>query len=864
MTDPLRILYVDDEPGLLEIGKLFLEREGAFSVDILTSARQALEQVKTERYDAIISDYQMPEMDGIAFLKQIKASGNTTPFIIFTGRGREEVVIEALNSGADFYLQKGGEPRSQFAELSHKIQMAVARKRTEKRAKDTERRLYDIINFLPDATFAIDNAGTVIAWNRAMEEMTGAKSSEIVGKDNYEYGLAFYNERRPMLIDLVLAPDSQFEKDKYLYTSHDSTLLTAETTLEKPDGHRIHLWGKASLLFDENGNLAGAIESIRDITERKEADEFIRLLAHISDDAPASITVHDIEGNYLYANEETLRLHGYTREEFLPKNLHEIDVPESEQLIAERMQKIRDEGAAEFDVQHFRKDGSILPLHVNAKPVDWGGRKVLLSIATDLSDRKRAEEALKESEDRFRAISEYSHNAICIIDEHAKILWVNDKMLALGGYSREQVYAVESFVGFIAPESIEFVVSNFSKVLAGEPYEHHYNFSIIRANGEKRLCEKYMMDVVDTHGKRNLIISMLDITERKRADEALRGSDARQRAMIANITDVIAIIDLQGIIRYKSENIEKIFGWKPEELVGLSFRETAHPEDVEQITNVFLKLIEDENASTTVEYRYKLKDGRFHTIHLTAKNLIHDPTINGVLVNYHDITDSKLAKDTLLKVNQKLNVLSQLTRQDLTTQIFVLNSYLEIAKKQATGQDGIIKNIESSERAVRSIKEITEFTKDYQNMGEKPPKWQNVKLSFLFGLSHISIGEIRHSLETENLEIFADPLLEKAFQGLLENSVAHGGHVSLIRVSHTISPEGATIVFEDDGVGIPDEKKNRIFLRGEGARASVRGLFFAREILDITGITIRETGEPGKGARFDMTVPKGAYRLTKT
>jgi PAS domain S-box-containing protein len=640
------------------------------------------------------------------------------------------------------------------------------------------------------------------------------------------------------------------------------TLWEFDSQYAKPSGEKIWISAISSPVMEKDQLIFDGV--IFDNTDRKEADEFIRLLAHISDDAPASITVHDNEGNFLYANEETLRLHGYTREEFLAKNLHEIDVPESEQLIAERMQKIRDAGSAEFDVQHFRKDGSILPLHLNAKPVDWRGRKVLLSIATDISDRKIAEEILKESEDRFRAISEYSHNAICIIDEHAKILWVNDKMLALGGYSREQVYAVESFVGFIAPESIEFVVSNFSKVLAGEPYEHHYNFYIIRADGEKRLCEKYMMDVVDTHGKRNLIISMLDITERKRADEALRGSDARQRAMIANITDVIAIIDTQGIIRYKSENIEKIFGWKPEELVGLSFRETAHPEDVEQITHVFLKLIEDENASTTIEYRYKLKDGSFHTIHLTAKNLIHDPNINGVLVNYHDITEHKLAKDTLLNVNQKLNVLSQLTRKDLANQIFVLNSYLELAKHQLAGQDLIIETVQKGVRAIQSIHETIEYSKDYQDMGAKPPKWQNVKMALLFGLSHISIGNIQHSLETENLEIFADPLLEKVCQRLFENSVKHGDHVTLIRVWHTTTPAGVTIFFEDNGIGISEEKKEQIFLRDESTgRASMRSLIFVREILDITGITIRETGEPGKGARFEMMVQKGAWRMRK-
>lgn len=225
-----RILYIDDEPSLLDIGKLFLEREGEFAVDTLTSAKEALSRLNTVRYDAIISDYQMPEMDGIAFLKQLKASGNTTPFIIFTGRGREEVVIEALNEGADFYLQKGGEPNSQFAELAHKIRSAVSRQRTEKLAKDTERRLYDIINFLPDATFAIDTHGVVIAWNRAMETMTGIASEEILGKGNYEYALPFYHERRPILIDLVLK-DDPVTAGKYPAIIWDGTTLLSEITI---------------------------------------------------------------------------------------------------------------------------------------------------------------------------------------------------------------------------------------------------------------------------------------------------------------------------------------------------------------------------------------------------------------------------------------------------------------------------------------------------------------------------------------------------------------------------------------------------------------------------------------------------------
>src|SRR5208283_2630740 len=149
------VLYVDDEPGLLEIGKLFLEQSGQFTVDVTTSALDALALLNTKTYDAIISDYQMPDMDGIKFLKTLKSSGNNLPFILFTGRGREEVVIEAINSGADFYLQKGGDPTAQFAELVHKIRQAVSRRHAERSLVESEKRLSDIINFLPDATFAI-------------------------------------------------------------------------------------------------------------------------------------------------------------------------------------------------------------------------------------------------------------------------------------------------------------------------------------------------------------------------------------------------------------------------------------------------------------------------------------------------------------------------------------------------------------------------------------------------------------------------------------------------------------------------------------------------------------------------------------
>ncbi len=117
----ISVLHVDDEPTLMDVAKLFLERDSSIRVTTITSVEAAIAALESTTFDAIISDYEMPELDGIQFLKIIRGRGDDTPFIIFTGRGREQAVIEALNSGADFYLQKGGDPKSQFAELKNMV-----------------------------------------------------------------------------------------------------------------------------------------------------------------------------------------------------------------------------------------------------------------------------------------------------------------------------------------------------------------------------------------------------------------------------------------------------------------------------------------------------------------------------------------------------------------------------------------------------------------------------------------------------------------------------------------------------------------------------------------------------------------------
>ena len=177
------VLYVDDEPGLLEVGKLFLEQSGQFSVDTITSAPAALALLQEKIYDAIISDYQMPVMDGIGFLKKVRSSGNTIPFILFTGRGREEVVIEALNCGADSYLQKGGQALPQYAELEHRILEVVQRHQVKETLLESEARFQQLTEHGGIVIWEIDPDGLFTYVSVASDAVWGGyHPDELIGR----------------------------------------------------------------------------------------------------------------------------------------------------------------------------------------------------------------------------------------------------------------------------------------------------------------------------------------------------------------------------------------------------------------------------------------------------------------------------------------------------------------------------------------------------------------------------------------------------------------------------------------------------------------------------------------------------------
>ncbi|MDD1693744.1 MAG: transporter substrate-binding domain-containing protein [Methanoregula sp.] len=223
--------------------------------------------------------------------------------------------------------------------------------------------------------------------------------------------------------------------------------------------------------------------------------------------------------------------------------------------------------------------------------------------------------------------------------------------------------------------------------------------------------------------------------------------------------------------------------------------------------------------------------------------------------NYLELGKSEKA---LLQARKKLTLLNTLTIQDIQTGIFSLTGYFHLAKQNGCSSKAE-ECLDKGWEILQNVENSLHFAKKYQNLGISQPRWQNVNLALLNALSHLDFSRISRSVDLGSLEVYADPLLEDVFVTLMENVLIHGAGATEVRLRYEEKPGGITILVEDNGPGIPAKEKESIF-SGEYHHKGVTGLFLAREILSITGISIRETGEPGTGARFEITVPKDMYR----
>ena len=478
----------------------------------------------------------------------------------------------------------------------------------------------------------------------------------------------------------------------------------------------------------------------------------------------------------------------------------------------------------------------------------------------EVEERKRKEAALEESETRFREIFNSVNDAIHLHELGkdglpGNFIDVNATACTMLGYTKEELLTMSP---------LDIVTEYHSRPLAQIGEEIRTLGQAIFETEHRRKDGSIMPVEVHAHvvviQKRRIVLSIVrDITRRKQNELALIRLNEDLRTIIDNAPAMIWYKDTHNtIIRVNPAGAESA-GMTIEEIEGKSCYD-LFPDLAEKYYQDDLEVITSGKPKIGIIEQMRTAQGKVLWVQ-TDKLPLRDEkgNIYGLLVFVTDITERKMVEDALALASKKINLLSSITRHDVLNQITALKAYLYLLEGE-TDLNTISEIIRKESLIADAIEHQINFTRDYQDMGIHAPEWQNLTDSIGKAKAQLPMRDVHVIVDQPDIQVFADPLLEKVFYNLIDNALRYGGpHLRNIRISSEESERGLVIAVEDDGVGISPVDTQHLFQRGYGKHTGL-GLFLCREILSLTGITIQEASEPGKGARFELLIPKGAYR----
>ena len=353
-----------------------------------------------------------------------------------------------------------------------------------------------------------------------------------------------------------------------------------------------------------------------------------------------------------------------------------------------------------------------------------------------------------------------------------------------------------------------------------------------------------------------ILLLLIDITERKRAEKALFEAAQYTRKLIEVSLDSLVTISPEGRITDVNAATEQVTGYSRDYLIGTDFSD--YFTDLVRAKEGYRKVF-DQGVVLDYPLEIRHKDGKITSVLYNA-TVYRDGSgnVQGVFAAARDITERKRVEDALKMANKKLSILSSITRHDINNQLAVLTGYLRILEKKQPDPTLIVYSQKVAAAAQR-ISTMILFTKEYEQLGVEGPVWQDIgKISKMAAVDLLP-ENVDLKINTGNFEIFADPMFMLVLYNLFENAIRHGVHVTEITLHFIEEESSGMLVVEDNGVGIPAPIKERIFERGFGTNTGL-GLYLIRQILPITGLSITETGTEGKGARFEIHLPPGTWR----
>ena len=609
-------------------------------------------------------------------------------------------------------------------------------------------------------------------------------------------------------------------------------------------------------VMDEAGRLRRVIHIATDITPMKRMEQVLsdsearyRTIFEKSTDA-----VILMNGTILDCNPAAERLWGYTREEIIGHDPVEFSPPvqpdgtSSKEEAATYNLAAFEWGTQFFAWQYRNKDGRLIDTDISLSSVTVGGEWRLIAIIRDITTRKYAEAQIEKSEQVLRLITDSVSDMVSLSDINLIPVYITPSVVRLRGYTLEELQQLP-LDRRLAPESCALVLGMRDDLLGMNGREGRkvpetvtLELEFCKKDGSTFWSENTLTLIHNDAGNPVQILSVgRDITDRKHLENQIR----RLASFPQLNPEPVIEINLNREITFANPACQTLL-----DKLRMPGNPAAFlPADIDEIITSLKK-----SRYGVISREVTVGDALFE------ESLTLSPGSLAVRIYAHDITSRHQATSALARANRKLHLLTGITRHDIRNKLTGVLGYIELAKSSTT-DPALLEYLSRSETSAIGIRHQIEYTKEYENLGSCTPVWQDVSSLVADARTQLDLHDVMLEDDVAHVSIYADPLFARIIVHLIDNALRHGGtQLSCIRFSGSVTPEGYVLVCEDNGVGVIKKDKAAIFRRVVAEDTKI-GLFLMQEILGLTMITIRETGEPEKGARFELTVPPWGYRV---
>jgi PAS domain S-box-containing protein len=569
-------------------------------------------------------------------------------------------------------------------------------------------------------------------------------------------------------------------------------------------------------------------------------------------------------------DEGAQRLLGYAADEILGQHFSVFFTPEdvAQGRPDREIETARTMGQADDENWLVRRDGSRLWVMGSSTALrgDNGALRGFAKIVRDISERKYWEDALAQSERRFRALIEQSADAIVLNDAQGTITGNSPALTRLLGYRRDEI--VGRFAGdLIHPDDHERIAALFADCLQHDRPVGPADYRVRRKDGSWCWVEGTATNLLADPAVQAVVINVHDVTERKQAEERLADQEERFRLLVQHSSDIITILDPDGTVLYHSPSLETLLGYTPAEREGRNIFATplVHPDDAAALRAMLRQAIDQPEALVHAECRFRHKGGRWRWIEVIARNLLHDPRVGGIIVNSRDITERR-------DYEQRQDDFISIAVHELRAPLTGLQGFAQVLARRAAreGHSDLVEIVPKITQQVSRLNILVQELLDVSRLqtGHLAFDLQPVALNAIVSdivqeIQPLAPGHRLVIAETEPVIVRADALkTAQVLRNLLLNAIKYSPDADRVIVRITHEDSMGRVRIQDFGVGIPAEEQERVFERFGRVQATRDrfaglglGLYITKGLVEGQGGTIGVESRPGAGATFSFTLP---------